>query len=115
METSGDNFSLLILVESYAIDHYGIARPDVVNSDRDAHSNSGPYGIFIEDLTAPGHIGDRLSEMVSPRPASFLEHDRIARGVLRDRSIAFSCRCCGSSFRDLCPGERRDKCQGHAE
>jgi hypothetical protein len=110
-----DNFSLLILVESYAIDHYVIARPDVVNPDRDPYSNSRPYGIFIEDLTAAGDIGDRLSEMVSPRPASFLEHDRIARGVLRDRSIAFSCRCCGSGFRDLCPGEGSDKCQGQAK
>jgi hypothetical protein len=67
METSEINFSLLILVESYAIDHYVIAGPDVVNPDRDPHSNSCPYGIFIEDLTAPGDIGDRLSEMVSPR------------------------------------------------
>jgi hypothetical protein len=110
-----DNFSLLILVESYAIDHYVIARPDAVNSDRDSHSNSRPYGIFIEDLTAPGDIGDRLSEMVSPRTASFLEHDRIARGVLRDRTIAFSCRCCGSGFRDLCPGEGSYKCEGQAK
>jgi hypothetical protein len=89
---------ILILVKSHAIDHYVIAGPDVVNANRDAHSNSRPYGIFVEDLAAPCHISDHLSEMVSPRPASFLEHDRTARGVLRDRSIAIGCRCGGSGF-----------------
>ena len=106
---------LLILVENHAINHYVVARSDIMDADWDAHLNSRAYGIFIEDLAAPCHISNGLSEVVTPRPATFPEYNRIARSVLRDRAGAFSrggrCR----TLRDLCPCERGHNCQSYAD
>ena len=69
----------------------------------------------LSGCATPRHIGDRLSEVVSTRPASFLEDDYAARSVLRNRAVAFSCgrRCRG--LRDLSPCQGSGNCQDHAE
>src|SRR5437867_9479417 len=92
METSEINSSFLILVENYPINHHVVTCSDIVNSDGDTHSNSRAYHILIEDFAAPRHVSDRFAEMVSPRPAAFLENDCPAWSVFRDRAAAF----CGS-------------------
>jgi|SRR6266513_1372002 len=106
---------LLILVENHAINHDVVARSDVMDADWDTHLNSRSYGIFIEDLAAPRHISNCLSEVVTPRPATFPEYNRTSRSVLSDRAVAFSrggrCR----SLRDLRPCERGHNCQNYAD
>src|SRR5205807_6026554 len=106
---------LLILVENHSIHHYIVACANVVNSNRDTDFHSRSYGIFIEHFTAPRHIGDRLTEMVSARSAGFLKYDYAARGVLRDRAAAFRCGCGGRRLRNLRPCEGCSDCQGHTE
>src|SRR6266403_1012840 len=107
--------SLLILVENYAINHHVVACSDVVNPNRDTHLNSRAYHFLIERLAASGHISDRLAKTVSPRSAGLLEHDCLARRVLRDRAVAFcSSRCCGG-LRHLRPCKGSHNCQGHTK
>src|SRR5207245_8115970 len=68
-----------------------------MDPDWHTHFNPRSNGSFIQGFATPRHIGDRLSEVVSTRPASFLEDDYAARSVLRNRAVAFSCgrRCRG--------------------
>jgi len=71
--------------------------------------------IFVQNLATPRHISHRLAEVISPRSASFLKHDRTPRSVLRDRAAAFGRggRCSG--FRNLRPCKRRRNCQRHTK
>src|SRR5437773_11083267 len=109
------SFWFLILVQNHAVNQHVVAFSDVVDADRNTHFNSRSYRIFIESLAASRHISDCLTEAVSPRSASFFEHDCTARSVLRDRAATFSRVRRRGSLRDLRPFKRGHNCQGHTK
>ena len=65
MET---NEKILIFVDDHTINHHVVARSDIMDADWDTHFDSRPDGVFIQHLTASGHISDGLAEAISPGP-----------------------------------------------
>ena len=109
------NQTKLIFVQDYAINHHAVAGSDIMNADWYPDFDLGFYHICIQDLAASGHICNRLAEAISARSAGLLQNDLTARTVLRDRPAALGRGSCCRGLRDLCPCERRNNCQRHAQ
>src|SRR3954467_7009939 len=85
-----DEVTCLILLENYTINDPVLARSDVVDTNGSPNFNSGPHGVWVQNLAAPGHVSHRFTEAIVHRSVSFPKSDRTARRELSDCSRAFS-------------------------
>src|SRR3954468_17689730 len=86
-----------------------------MHMDRNADLDARPHRILIELFPALGDVNDLLAELVSARPARFLEREHASRRVFRDGAATVSCSCGGSRAGCLRPGKRSGDCQRHAK
>ncbi len=75
----------LVFVHNHSIHDHSVARPSVMDSDRNSHFDPCSHDVFIQHLTATRDISNGFAEAIMPRPAGFLKHNRVAWSVLGNR------------------------------